>query len=75
MKSIQFEEKDVIEVPLWYHKRGLYQTASGYGQKLVTHWKIRWNKKLYRVYCCIFSNSGTNYIISKGETITVNWGY
>ena len=64
-------DKDLIDAPLWYHNRGLMQTASGYGRKLNTGKKYRYNNKLYRVYCCIFSNCGTCYIIVKGEKIII----
>jgi hypothetical protein len=57
--------------PLWWHKQGLMQTASGYGSKLNTGFKIRFNGRLYRVYCCQWSNSGTAYIISKGDRLVI----
>lgn len=41
MRTIKAEA--VIVSPLWYHKRGLMQTASGYGKKLVTEYKIKYN--------------------------------
>jgi hypothetical protein len=63
----------VIDSPLWWQKRGLSYTATGYGKKIPTSHKIEWNGKKYRVYCCIFSNSGTCYIISKGQEITVDY--
>lgn len=62
---------EVINDPLWYHKQGLMQTASGYGKKLVTEYKIKYNNRFYRVYCRIFSNIGTLYIISKKHHINV----
>jgi hypothetical protein len=69
MKAINLE---FIDAPLWYHTRGLQQTASGYGKKLKTPYKALTNGRAYRVYCCIFSNSGTLYIVIKGENITVD---
>jgi len=50
------------ESPLWFHKRGLQQTASGYGKRLVTPYMVKFNDKWRRVYCCQFSNNGTLYI-------------
>lgn len=50
--------------PLWWQKQGLHYTASGYGWKIPTAYMVqipgspRWR----RVYCCIFSNSGTCYV-------------
>jgi hypothetical protein len=68
-KSLHYDDNELIDAPMWYHKRGLSQTASGYGKKLNTGKKIMFNGRLYRVYCSIFSNIGTCYIISKGERI------
>ena len=70
MQTIKAEE--VIIAPLWFHVRGLMQTATGYGKKLKTEYKIRHNGRLYRVYCHIFSNCGTLYIISRNMKLTVN---
>lgn len=62
----------LFDCPLWYHIKGLQQTASGYGSKLTTSYCIHFNGRLHRVYCCCFSNSGTCYIISKGRKIIVD---
>jgi len=64
-------DKDGIDKPLWYHKRNLMQTASGYGRKLVTPTMVKYNNRLHRVYCCCFSNSGSLYIISKGKNLYI----
>lgn len=47
------------------------QQADGYGRKISTNHKLRFNgeKREYRVYCICFSNAGSNYIIRKGETL------
>lgn len=37
----------------------------GYGRKIPTDYMIRIGQKLYRVYCCCFSNIGTCYINTK----------
>ena len=68
-KSQQFEP---VESPLWWQEKGLSYTASGYGRKITTKWKIKIHNKLYRVYCCIHSNVGTCYIIKNGEKIVIN---
>ena len=57
--------------PLWWHDQGLTQTATGYGGKLTTPYKAMHNGRLYRVYCMCYSNSGTNYIISKGQRLII----
>tara|TARA_R110000824_G_scaffold198352_1_gene382343 strand:+ start:265 stop:507 length:243 start_codon:yes stop_codon:yes gene_type:complete len=62
-------ESQLIDAPLWWHKRGLQQTASGYGSKLTTPYKVEHNGRLYRVYCVCWSNSGTLYILTKGQPL------
>lgn len=71
-KRISVERDDLIDAPMWYHLKGLQQTASGYGRKLNSGFKLSFNGRLYRVYTTIFSNSGTNYIIVRGERIIVS---
>lgn len=44
----------------------LSYTASGYGRKIPTSYMVRYNGRLYRVYCCIYSNVGTTYIRING---------
>lgn len=62
---------EVINAPLWYHDKGLMQTATGYGRKLKTPYKVRWNNRAYRVYSICFSNVSTEYIISNKQQIIV----
>lgn len=64
---------EVIEVPLCWQSKGLQYTATGYGSKIPTKYKIR-DKKLYRVYCSVFSNIGTLYIIKNKQKIIVDVG-
>ena len=52
----------------WWQRRGLMYTATGYGKKIPTEYMVqcgdlRWR----RVYCHIFSNSGTLYVIYNGK--------
>ena len=63
------DSEDRVYCPLWWHEAGLSQTATGYGMKLTTAYKIPYAGKLYRVYCTIFSNAGSNWILAKGEKI------
>ena len=63
---------NLVENPLWWHKLNLSQTASGYGKKLTTTKMIYFENKLRRIYCTIYSNSGTNWFFYKGEEIIVN---
>lgn len=54
--------------PLWFHLRGLSQTATGYGGKLTSRRMIRLERgtRWRRVYVACFSNSGTAYVLIKG---------
>lgn len=47
---------------LWWQKKNLLFTATGYGNRIPTRYMIKYNGKWRRVYCCIHSNSGTCYI-------------
>jgi hypothetical protein len=44
----------------------------GYGSKQATDYKVRAGGRDYRVYCICWSNSGSLYIISKGERLYLN---
>lgn len=57
--------------PLWWQARGLSYTASGYGSKIPTSRMVRVDERWYRVYCMIWSNAGTCYIIRKGDRVIV----
>jgi hypothetical protein len=60
---------------MWYHTRGLMQTATGYGSKLNTGKKALVGARAYRVYATCFSNCASLYIIIKGVKIYVDsWG-
>ena len=48
--------------PLWWHTAGKTYTASGYGSRIPTQYVVRLDKRWRRVYCCVFSNSGTCYV-------------
>ena len=62
----------VKEKPLPWQERGLMYTATGYGRKIPTRYMVQSGGKWRRVYCCIFSNSGTLYIGKlSGEAVTV----
>jgi hypothetical protein len=68
---IYCDTTDLESCPLWWQKQGLSYTASGYGRKIPTRYKLSLNGRKYRVYCCISSNNGTCYIVRKGEWVVV----
>jgi len=53
---------DVIEAPLWFHKRGLSYTATGYGNRTPTVYKVKWQGKWRRVYAACYGNAASTYI-------------
>ena len=72
LHSISCLKSDLIEKPMWYHERGLLQTATGYGRKLTTDKMIHFNGRLRRIYCAIHSNSGVCYILQGKNWIIIN---
>lgn len=71
MKRIYVKRRELIYWPLGWQKAGKLETASGYGAKLHTVYKLLYKKRLHRVYCCCYSNAGTCYINVKGERLIV----
>lgn len=72
MDNIDITQFEVKEKMLDWQKRGLMQTATGYGSKLVTSKMLRYNGIWHRIYCMCYSNSGTNYILVKGKMVIVS---
>lgn len=62
---------DLVDSPLDWQKRGLQQTASGYGARLTTSWKINFNGKLFRLYATCYGNAASVWFKAKGRTIYV----
>jgi len=66
---IKYKDKDLIYKPLPWQKKGLQQTASGYGSKLTTTKMLKVGNKLYRVYVAQYGNAGSAYIIKNGKKL------
>lgn len=64
---------DVKDAPLWFHKAGLSETATGYGRRLrsTRMIRIKGEKIWRRVYVMCYSNSGTAYVRIKGQQYIV----
>lgn len=62
-----WHECESKEVPLWWQDKGLQYTATGYGAKIPTRYKVYFSGKWRRVYCRVYSNIGTLYILVAGE--------
>ena len=71
-ERIYADRSDLVYDPPEWMKRGLQETASGYGKRLNSGLKISFNGKLYRIYVTIFSNAGTSWFKVKGRTIVVS---
>jgi hypothetical protein len=58
---------------LWWQEKGLSFTRSDYGNKVPTPYMVRLpgSPRWRRVYCCIWSNSGTCYVSDKEGNWTV----
>lgn len=70
--TIYADRAELVYSPLEWQKQGLRQTASGYGSKLTRDDKISFEGKLFRLYCTIFSNSGSVWFETKGRKIYVH---
>ena len=67
---------DAIDAPLWWQEKGLTFTATGYGSRIPTRWKVKFNGRWRRVYVRCYSNAGTAYIgklSTTGENVTVTF--
>lgn len=62
-------ETEVMEKLLWWQKRGLMYTATGYGSRIPTSYMVKHEGRWKRVYCCIHGNSGVCFIESKGKPV------
>jgi hypothetical protein len=66
------EKLDVVIKMLPFQKIGLQFTASGYGSKIPTRYMVRYEGKLRRVYCIIYSNVGTLYIGKLSDNLIIS---
>lgn len=66
------ERSELIDAPTAWQKRGLQETASGYGRRLNSGLKIRFEGRDYRLYVTIFSNVGSTWFTTKGRKIYVD---
>ena len=71
MPTIRLGSDQFVEAPLWWHLKGLMQTATGYGKKLTTSRKVNIGNKSYRVYYHCYSNIGTQFIMIQGLQISI----
>ncbi len=61
---------ELVERPLWWHKQGLSQTATGYGSKLTSSRCVKLpNGKTRRIYITCYSNAGSAWITLNGKKL------
>jgi len=64
--GVEYARKEML-----HHRLRLNYTASGYGSKLPTRYKIKYDNRWYRVYSICCSNVSTEYVLIGGEKVTV----
>jgi len=72
MTSIRIEDFPTRERLTWWQERGLQFTATGYGSKIPTTREIKYGSRWHRIYCAIWSNVGSCFIVSRGMRIYVD---
>ena len=63
---------ELVSSPLPWQQHGLQETATGYGGKLTSSFKIMFENKLRRLYVSCYGNSGSTWFMTKGRKIFVN---
>ena len=71
-KVLFVDRSELVEQPLWFHKKNLMQTSTGYGKNLKSEYMVKYGTRLCRVYYQCFSNSGTFYIKTKQGDIILD---
>ncbi|WBF81451.1 hypothetical protein HNDCFFNB_00154 [Citrobacter phage BSwM KMM2] len=66
---LNFELLQAEQHLLDWQVAGLQKTATGYGKKIPTSWKVRYLGKLRRIYQDVYSNSVVSYIIVSGKKL------
>ena len=68
---------DIEYAPMPHHLAGLQWTASGYGRKLPSRWRVRYRHmddslRWHRVYVTLYSNAGTAWIGIGGKRLVLD---
>ena len=64
--------EELKDSPLWWHRQGLSQTASGYGAKLTLRYKISYEGREFRLYATCYGNAASTWFKVKGRKIFVD---
>lgn len=62
-----YVEREMVYSPTEWQKQGLQQTATGYGSKLNTGYKVAYFGKFRRVYAVCYSNAASLYVMFNGQ--------
>ena len=66
------DREELVEDLLPWQKRNLQETATGYGARRTSSYKISFEGKLRRLYVTCYSNSGSTWFMHKGRKIFVS---
>ena len=69
---IRITRSELINRPLDWQQRGVMETQSGYGSRLHTVYMLRYAGRTRRIYCTCYGNSGTLFIIVRGERMIID---
>ena len=72
LETLHLESLQTRERLTWWQARGLSFTASGYGSKIPTTREVKIGARSHRIYCAIWSNVGSCFIVSHGRRIYVD---
>ncbi|QHB48881.1 hypothetical protein [Shigella phage Z31] len=66
---MHFDDLQAEQHILDWQLAGLQKTATGYGKKIPTSWKVYYKGRLRRIYQDVYSNSASSYIMVKGKKL------
>lgn len=71
--AFNLEDLEKRYEPMAHHDEGRSYTVTGYGRKIPTAImvKLPGGSRWRHVYCCIFSNVGTNYVLKGKDWIVI----
>ena len=72
--NLWFNDLNKKENLLWWQEQGLSYTKTGYGSKIPTAYMVQLpgEKRWRRVYCCIYGNIGTLYVVVNGQKTIIH---
>jgi hypothetical protein len=71
-RTVQLLYLRFIYAPLSWQTQGRQQTASGFGRRLTTHYKVFIYGRYYRVYATCVFNAVSHWITLKGQRVYVD---